>query len=332
LDYNTLDAMKVGVIGIGSMGINHVRVYADMGVLEGVTDVSRASGESVSKRFSTEFFEDAQQLLKNVDAVSISTPTSTHREMVRMAIENGVNILVEKPFTGDPKIAEELCLEAEKEHLVLSVGMVERHNPVVGAAKQRLQDKDFGNLITFTSRRVSSMPERIRDVGVIMDLGIHDVDVFNYLCGSPVKSVYTIGGSANGTGFEDHANIILEAENGVKGVIEINWLTPMKVRSVSLTCSKLFAEFDYMDQSIATSSSRYSNPEDSSFCFGSPWEFDYRKFSVKKAEPLKRELSDFVSAVRDGHQPLVSGREVLNDLRVCKAALRSLQERRMVSL
>ena len=314
------------------MGMNHVRVYSDLGVLAGITDVNKESGQSASKRFSTEFYADAEQLMKNVDAVSVSTPTFTHFEMVELAIENGVDVLVEKPFTGSTERAEELCKKAEKENVVLAVGMVERHNPVVATVKERLKKEDYGKLITFSSRRVSSMPERIRDVGVIMDLGIHDVDVFNYLCGSPVKSVYAIGGSANGSGFEDHANIIMEAENGIKGVVEVNWLTPMKVRSVSLTCSKVFAEFDYMDQSVSTSSSRYSNPDDSSFCYGSPWEFDHRRFSVKKEEPLKRELMDFIQSSKSNGQPLVTGRDVLSDLRICMAALQSLKENKMVSL
>lgn len=324
--------MKVGVIGTGSMGLNHVRVYSDLGVLAGITDVNAESGHSVSKRFSTEFYEDAERLMKNVDAVSISTPTFTHYEMVDLAIKNGVDVLVEKPFTGKTELAEELCMKAEKEDVLLAVGMVERHNPVVATVKERLKKEEYGKLIAFSSRRVSSMPERIRDVGVIMDLGIHDVDVFNYLCGSPVKFVYAIGGSANGNGFEDHANVIMEAENGIKGIVEVNWLTPMKVRSVSLTCSKVFAEFDYMDQSVSTSSSRFSNPNDSSFCYGSPWEFDHRRFSVRKEEPLRRELQDFLDSSQSNGRPLVSGQDVLNDLQICMAALKSIKERKMVSL
>lgn len=324
--------MRAGVIGIGSMGFNHARVYADMGVLVGVNDLDVKSGNTVASRFSARYYESAVELMNEVDVVSIATPTFAHHDMVKMAIDKGVHILVEKPFTGDPVKAEELCRRAEDAGVTLAVGMVERHNPVVAVVKERLERGDYGSLTTFSSRRVSSMPARIRDVGVIMDLGIHDVDVFNYLCGSRISSVYAVGGSSNSGGFEDHANIVMEAENGVKGMVEVNWLTPMKVRSVSLTCSKLFAEFDYMTQSISTSSSRYSNPEDESFCFDSPWEFDHRRFSVKKEEPLRRELEDFLAAVKSGMSPLVTGWDVLEDLRVCMAALQSIREGGAITL
>lgn len=324
--------MRIGVIGTGSMGVNHVRIYKELGLLHGITDVNESYGKTIADKYSTSFFSTAEKLIKDVDAVSISTPTSTHFDMVKLAIENGVDVLVEKPFTGDLKKAESLCRLAEKEGAVLGVGMVERFNPVVAAVKSKLSSEDYGNLLTFSSRRVSSMPERIRDVGVIMDLGIHDVDVFSYLCDAPVKSVYAIGGSANGTGFEDHANILLEAEDGVKGIIEVNWLTPMKVRSVSLTCSKLFAQFDYMDQSITTSSSKYSETSNVGSSFESPWEFDQRKLSLKRDEPLKRELQGFVDSVQKRTKPLVDGFDALNDLQICMGALESIREGRRISL
>lgn len=323
--------MRVGVIGTGSMGANHVRLYSEMGYLSGITDLDQASGKRLAEKHGTEFVGSISDLLEKVDAVTVATPTFTHYDIVKQALEKGVDVLVEKPFTGDPAKAMELCRLAEDNGRVLAVGMVERFNPVVAAVKEKLDAGEFGRLITFSSRRVSSMPYRIRDVGVIMDLGIHDVDVFTYLSQSPVKYVYAIGGIANGAPFEDHAVIMLETEAGIKGVIEVNWLTPMKVRSVSLTCSKMFSQFDYTNQSISTSSSKYENGSNGT-CFETPWEFDHRTLVLKKKEPLKMELTNFLDSVKGRGKPLVSGWEALNDLNICLAALRSIREGSRVSL
>jgi UDP-N-acetylglucosamine 3-dehydrogenase len=231
---------------------------------------------------------------------------------------------VEKPFTGSSEKAAELCKMAEKEGVTLAAGFVERYNPVVGVAKEAVREGIFGKLITFASRRVSSFPARIRDVGVIMDLGIHDVDVLRHMTGSEARSVFALGGLFNNASFEDHANLLVEMEGGVVAFIEVNWLTPMKVRKVSLTCSRGYVQLDYIDQSLEVSSST-TKEFDVANAFHVPLETDVRKISVKKEEPLKLELADFLQAAATGRPPMATGRDALNDLRVCEAALVSLR-------
>lgn len=323
--------MKVGVIGTGAMGRNHARLYSKLGVLEGVFDLNGDSANGIAAQYRVERFESIEDALKKVDAVSICTPTSAHAEAATKAIESGVAVLVEKPFTGDINAAKMICDLAEKEGVTLGVGMVERFNPVVAEARRRLENDDFGNLVTISSRRVSSFPERIRDVGVIMDLGIHDVDALTYMCGSRVESVFTVGGKFNGSAFEDHATIIMKMADGKEAIAEVNWLTPMKVRKVYMTCSKAYVQLDYMEQMISTSSSTYVGDGRDNL-YESPWEFDYRETFLRKEEPLKRELENFIASVKGEGQPMVTGRQALDNLAVCQAALLSMAENRQIDL
>lgn len=318
--------MRVGVIGVGSMGKNHVRVYSEIAELVGVTDVMQESSRSVAEKFGVRSFEDPQALLKEVDAVSICTPTSEHLKVAKLAIEAGVDLLVEKPFTGNSGDALELVNLADKAKVTLASGFIERSNPIVGHMRNLVVNGRFGDVISIASRRVSSFPARIRDVGVIMDLGIHDVDVLRYVKGSEVRSVYALGGSYNAQACEDFANLLLEFEDGGLGFIEVNWLTPMKVRRLSLTCSKAFVQADYIDQSMEISSSSVKDLDPGNL-FNLPLDLDVHRISVKKDEPLKVELESFLKAAKEKKEAPISGRDAVSNLKVCEAALRSLKSK-----
>lgn len=318
--------LKLGVIGIGSMGQNHARVYSELNCLNGITDIDEESAKKVANRFNVEHFSDYKELIKNVSAVSIATPTETHYEIALNCLKNGKHCIVEKPITDDEKKAEKLIETAEKQGLTLAVGHIERHNPVVRFAKHYLKDK---KLISISSKRVSSLPFRIKDVGVILDLGIHDIDVMRYLAGK-VKSVYTLAGKIKNDKYEDYANILLNFENGTVGFIETNWLTPMKVRKLSLTCEEIFAEIDYINQEIQLSSSSIAeyNIADLS---KNPWEFHIQKISLKKEEPLKNELKDFIESIEKKRTPLVSGKDGLETLKVSNCAVKSYKEKKIIT-
>ena len=323
--------LKVGVIGVGSMGQNHARIHSEMEKLAGVYDLDQAQSRRVGERFGVRSFDSVDSLLSEVDVVDVCTITSTHYDIAKKAIARGKSLLVEKPFTGDSQKAAELCRLADEKGVVLAAGFVERYNPVVGVARDAVEEKRFGQVISFASRRVSSFPARIRDVGVIMDLGIHDIDVLRYITGQEVKSVFALGGRFANLSFEDHASLLIELENGLEAFIEVNWLTPMKVRKVSLTCSGGFVQLDYMDQSLEFSSSVTGN-FDAADSFHVPVEYDVRKISVRKEEPLKRELTDFLAAAESGYGPTACGRDALADLRVCEAALESLRTGRKIEV
>jgi len=251
--------LKIGVIGIGSMGKNHARVCSELEQIElvGIADANRETANKVAEKLDTKAFFDYKELLQEVDAAIIATPTITHHDIAMDFLNNGKHVLVEKPICDSAEKAQILTKKAEETGLVLAVGHIERHNPAVKFVKEAMQNKKFGELITITSKRVSNFPGRIKDVGVIFDFGVHDIDVMRYLAGN-VESVYARAGKfTENIPHEDHANVVLNFENGVCGIVEVNWLTPTKIRKLFLTCSKNFVEADYMNQTVTISSSSF---------------------------------------------------------------------------
>lgn len=325
--------LNVGVVGLGSMGLNHARVYSEIANLVGIVDSDMEVLHTVSKRFNTKGYFDFQKLIENenLDAVSISTPTSTHFDIASEFVKAKIPVLVEKPMGGDLQKAKALVEYARKNNVIIAAGFIERYNPVVGLTKSLIEKKQFGNVISISSRRVSSFPARIKDVGVIFDLGIHDIDVIRYLLGADVRSVFALAGKTGEAEFEDHANIFLEFENEVLAVIEVNWLTPMKVRKVSLTCSKNFVEMDYINQLLQVSSSTIKKI-DSGNLFRIPQEYSERKIELERKEPLKNELVDFLNAVETDGIPLVSGEEGIATLEIAQAAMKSVIEGKRIFL
>ena len=307
------------------MGQNHARILSELGLLEGVVDVAPAVAEAIGRRFSTEHYTDYRKLLEgDIDAVSIVTPTSSHREIASDAIEMGKHVLLEKPMTGSSADLEPLVDSAKRKGVVLAGGFTERHNPAVDFARRSVQSKEYGELITAATRRVSSMPTRIRDVGVVMDLGIHDIDVLQHIVARTPRSVYALGGRSRDIEYEDHANILIDFEGGETGFIEVNWLTPMKVRRLALTCSKNFVEVDYMNQSALVCSSSFGELETGNL-YEIPIEFDLRSIALRKEEPLKREIRDFLNAIEHGSPPLVTGESAMTTLKIAEAALESMR-------
>jgi UDP-N-acetylglucosamine 3-dehydrogenase len=323
--------LKVGVLGVGSMGQNHARLYSEIAELQGVFDVSNETSGRIAKRLGTRAYDDMSELLADVDVVSICTPTVHHLEVARKAMDAGVHFLLEKPFTGSSRTAEEVCRAAEDKGLVIAAGFMERFNPVVGAAREAVSEERFGEVISCASRRVSSFPSRIRDVGVIMDLGIHDIDVMRYITSSEVTSVYALGGRFSHPDFEDYIDLLMEMDNGIVCFLEANWLTPMKVRRVSMTCSQGFVELDYIDQSLEFCSTKFQEVDPGDM-FNVPLEQDLRRISVRKEEPLRRELESFLSAVDSNSSPSANGWEAVADLSVCEAARESLKSGRRMEV
>ena len=324
--------VRVGVVGVGSMGQNHARVYSEIAELVGVVDADSETAKRVASRLECAVYGDVKDLIEaGVEAASVAVPTHQHRRVAMELIEAGVPILVEKPLAPSLKEAREIVETADTAGLTVAAGHVERHNPVVAFAKSALESGEFGDLVTVSARRVSNFPTRVRDVGVIMDLGIHDVDVLRYIVGEEVESVYASGGRRIHEKFEDHATILLNFANGVTGFVEVSWLTPMRVRKFAMTCSKNFVEADYTEQSVLISSATLES-YDPSDLYRVSFHYDTRQVAVQKEEPLKRELQDFLAAVKDKRDPLVSGFDAIETLRVCEAAVHSQRDRKLVIL
>jgi UDP-N-acetylglucosamine 3-dehydrogenase len=311
-------SIKVGVIGCGSWGRNHVRVYSELGntKLMGVVDLNPAVAKEIGGRYNVPYYSDPDKILDDpaVDLVSICTPTITHTELGLKALENGKHVLVEKPMANSVAEAEALIKAAESHHQWLTVGFVERFNPAVQDVYRRVVEGEIGDVILAHSRRVSRSPVRIGDVGVVKDLEIHVVDIINHLMGVMPESISAVSGKIRHK-YEDYANINMLYADDRNAFVETNWLTPRRVRTLTVTGTEGIINVEYTTQEISIENDKMS----------------YQPFIPYK-EPLKEELLSFVQHVVDDHKPEITGVDGLNALRVCEAALKSSETRKRVSI
>ena len=329
--------MRVGVIGLGVMGVNHARVYKEIGAeLVALCEADPKRATDAAKRFGCAAETDLEKFLArdDIEAVSIVTPTVTHAEVAGKALAAGKHVLVEKPITPDVASARRLLDAARKAGKVLAVGHIERHNPAVLAAKELLARGEIGALHTLHARRVNqpTVSNRIQDVGIILDLAIHDIDVTRYLTGNEPTVVYATGAKAGGS--EKHeARTVVQASfaDGAVALLEASRLTNLRVRTLTLTGADGSILVDYIEQGLSISRSRLL-PYDETQLFQLPLEFDHRNFRIRKQEPLANELKDFLDAAATNKVPLVTGDDGLRNLAVAEAAVRSWREGRAVPL
>lgn len=308
--------MRVGVIGTGAMGQHHVRIYSEMDVeLVGIADTNEKRVRELANQFNTEAFTNYRNLLSNdLDAVSIAVPTTLHKEAALAAIEYGIHLLVEKPIADSLESADEIIHAANDAGLKLMVGHIERFNPAVMKLKEIIDSGELGKIVSISTRRVGPYNPRIRDVGIIIDIGTHDIDVISFLYDKKVNSVYAIAGSDIHT-FEDHASILLRYDENKAGIIESNWLTPHKIRKLTAIGLKGVAYLDYMEQTVELHDEEW-----------------IRKAKVERSEPLKNELKYFIDAVLNNKEICSSGEDGLHALQVAVAAIDSYKNGRIVEV
>jgi len=309
--------IRAGVIGVGAMGQHHVRIYHEMENVElvGISDVSEDRVKELSDRYGTNGFTDYNELLaEGLDAVSIVVPTTLHMPVGLDVIASGANLLVEKPIADTLENAEKLTIGADDADVKLMVGHIERFNPAVTKLKEIIDSGLLGKVVSISARRVGPYNPRIRDVGVILDIGVHDIDVISYLYGKRVNEVYSIAG-ADIHSFEDHAAIILRYDHEFSGIVETNWLTPHKVRKLTVIGVDGVAYLDYIDQTVELHDGEW-----------------IRKAKVEKAEPLKRELEHFIDAISNGKELSPSGKDGIHALKVAMAAIESYNEAKAVRI
>lgn len=306
--------VNVGVVGVGAMGHNHVRVYTRLknANLLAVSDLMKGTLAEVSKKYNTVGFVDYDNVLKmpEIDAVSVCVPTTYHYEVVMSAIEQGKHVLVEKPIAFTLKEAKDMVRAARKEGVKLATGHVERFNPAVLEAKKLLRDKLIGEVVSVSAKRVGPFPPRIKDVGVTIDLAIHEVDVMAYLLDSPVSKVYAhVGSRLEKCEYEDHAEIMMEFYNNAIGMLEVNWLTPYKKRQLEVTGTDGIISLDYIDQTVEI--------------FGK----NARNVRVPHHEPLMEELDSFLNAIMLDEKPKITGEDGIHALKTVLAAMKSAKEK-----
>ncbi|MBI5458466.1 Gfo/Idh/MocA family protein [Methanobacterium sp.] len=306
--------LNVGVVGVGAMGHNHVRVYTRLknANLLAVSDLMKGTLAEVSKKYNTVGFVDYDNVLKmpEIDAVSVCVPTTYHYEVVMSAIEQGKHVLVEKPIAFTLKEAKDMVKAARKQGVKLATGHVERFNPAVLEAKKLLREKLIGEVVSVSAKRVGPFPPRIKDVGVTIDLAIHEVDVMAYLLDSPVSKVYAhVGSRLEKCEYEDHAEIMMEFYNNAIGMLEVNWLTPYKKRQLEVTGTDGIISLDYIDQTVEI--------------FGK----NARNVRVPHHEPLMVELESFLNAIMLDEKPKITGEDGIHALKTVLAAMKSAKEK-----
>ncbi len=326
--------LKTCVIGVGNMGRHHARVYKsiDECKLVAVADIS-AEARDVALQYKCKYYSDYMEMLESedVEAVSICTPTSLHKEVAIDCINLGKHVLIEKPISSTVEDGEGILNLARKKGIHLTVGHIERFNPAVQRLKMIMKE-GLGDPISILARRVGIFPPQIKDANVIVDLAVHDIDVFNYLLEDPPTEVYAKSGVALNGGREDHAIIILSYE-GTDCVVQVNWITPVKVRELSITGTKGYAELNYITQELRIFESSYERSYDSFgdfvLKFGTPKE---TPIEVERVEPLMAELSHFIACIEGREQPIITGEDGIFALNIAAKAIESYKKKRPVKL
>jgi predicted dehydrogenase len=285
-----MNNVRVGVVGVGHIGREHARIYSQLPGVDfvGLYDVDGHVAEKVAQRHDVKAFPTAQALAEVVDAATVSTPTNTHHEIAGLFLGLGKHVLVEKPITDNPAQAKELVDLAREKNLVLQVGHIERFNPALNALEEKLTHPRF-----IEAHRLSTYPGRSTDIGVVLDLMIHDIDVVLHLVRSPIVSVDSVGTAVLSKG-EDIANARIRFANGCVANLTTSRISFEKMRKIRVFQDDAYLSLDYFDQSGVIY--RKVNSQ-----------IVKENIKVEKDEPLKLELSAFVECVRMRQVPRVDG-------------------------
>jgi predicted dehydrogenase len=281
--------LRVGVVGVGHIGSNHARLYSQIDCVDftAVYDVDLARANWIAKKFGATAAKSLEEFAELIDAASVATPTSTHFAVARPLLERGKHLLIEKPITDNTTDASELAGLAANQ-LVLQIGHVERFNPVLSALEARLTHPRF-----IEAHRLSPYPDRSTDIGVVLDLMIHDLEIILHLVGSPVQSIDAVGVPVLSRG-EDIANARLRFANGCVANVTSSRISPERMRKIRVFQEDAYLSLDYEKQS-------------GEIYRREAGKISREKVAIDREEPLKRELVSFIECASTGREPLVSG-------------------------
>jgi predicted dehydrogenase len=282
--------LRVGVVGVGHIGSNHARIYAELPPAEfvAVFDIDPGRAAEVAATCKTKAVESLNEFAEMVDAASVATPTNAHFSVARDLLARGKHLLIEKPITENTADARELAQRAAEKRLVLQVGHVERFNPVLSALEQRLTHPRF-----IEAHRLSPYPNRSTEIGVVLDLMIHDLEIILHLVNSTVETIDAVGVPVLSRG-EDIANARLRFASGCIANITSSRISPERMRKIRVFQEDAYLSLDYQGQSGEI----------------------YRRVNgqitrdpvpIEKEEPLRQQLASFVDCALTGGEPKVSG-------------------------
>lgn len=312
--------LKIGVIGTGAMGKNHVRALSgltDRCSLIGIYDTDAEKAVHIAREFATQPFPTLDRLLSAVDAAVVAVPVFAHYQVARRCLEQGVHVLIEKPMTATVEQGEKLGQLVRDKNLKLQVGHIELFNPTIRVLKTIMQQEE---VIAIDIHRLSPFDERVKDMDVIMDTMIHDLYILSYLGGPDPVSCTAYGRALHG--HLNHVVATFQYADGLLATLTASIVTEEKVRTIDVVTKHAYIRADLMDKKILIS--RSTN------FFLSNSDADYKqqnileKVIVPPYEPLKEQLIHFIDCVCFNKTPLVTAKEGLDTLRMAEAVKQNI--------
>lgn len=297
-------------IGIGGWGKNHSRILSQLGVLTAVCDMNKERSKEYGQKYSVNYYSNLADMLDSevFDAALVCTPTSTHFDVASKLINYKKHVFVEKPMTYHSEEGKDLAELAKKNNVILTCGYIERFNPAVAQVKQFVKSKIYGELVMLEFHRESRMPLHIKDVGIIYDTSVHDIDTAMWLFGETPEVVFARSGKI-GHEHEDFATIMLGFKENRVAIISSNWITPTRVRTFNAVCTEAIITSDFISQEV-----RIEKKDDT--------EIPRRE----KQEPLLLEIKNFLDSIQNKEELLVKPHEAVNVTKIAEAALLSSQK------
>ena len=302
--------MKIVQIGTGGWGKNHTRILSELGVLVAICDANPEKSKEYGEKYSVNYYQSLDKLLisEKFDGAFVVTPTSTHVDITMKLLEAKKHVFVEKPMTYKSEDGEKLVKLAEKNKVILTCGYIERFNPAVDIVKKMVNEKRFGELVMLEFHRENRMPLHIKDVGIIYDTSVHDIDTANWLFNEMPQVVFARAGKIKHE-HEDFASIMLGYKNDKVAIISSNWITPKRVRKFNAVCTDAIISSDFITQEIIVEKSD-----------------DSETIQSEKQEPLSLEIQSFLGAIEGKNDLIVKSQQAVNVTKIAEAALLSSQK------
>ena len=328
--------IKTAVIGVGSMGKNHARIYWELpnADLVGVADFDQATADIIANKYGTQAYYDYRVLLDEAkpDAVTLAVPTIYHHDVALEIIDREIPLLIEKPIAFTIEEGQSIIDAAKRKNVKLMIGHIERFNPAIISLKEHINQGKLGRIFQMDAHRQGPFPARIADVGVVVDLAVHDLDVMRFVSQKEIIRVYAETEKHIHSKFEDLLTGLVRFSDGIVGTLAINWLTPTKIREFIVTGERGLYRCDYLTQDLFF----FENPVSS----GSEWdnlrvlrgvrEGQMVRHIIAKKEPLRSEQEAFLDAVENDTQVAVSGEDGLRALELAKTIVESGTEHRII--
>jgi UDP-N-acetylglucosamine 3-dehydrogenase len=327
--------LRLGLAGLGSMGRNHLRVISahPETTLSAIADSDAATLGDAAAQTGARGFADPLEMIAgaDLDGVVLATPTTSHTALALAAIDRGLSVLVEKPLAATVEEGLAILNAARRRKIRVQVGHVERYNPAVLEMGRLLRAGWLSTIYAVTSRRAGPFPARIRDVGVTVDLGTHDVDMLSWIAGERPVRVYAETAARLNAGHEDLTFGLMHFPSGATGFLDVDWLTPAKRRSLVALGEEGMFELDYLTQKLTFTRSNVERPQIIGG-YATTFTGDVIEIPVENVEPLRAQLDEFVRVLRTGERPYVDAEDGLWAVAIAHALLAAAAEHNPVDL